>query len=277
MIVDTHIHIAENQEPNPQMLLKGMDEQGIDKLVLFSKEPAYYEKSFEKRKQINEQRLKNLMTWCDNSGGRLQPVYFVNPIEEDAIQQCKRAVEQGVIGFKIICETFYPGDERAMPVYQYISDCRKSILFHSGILWDYGNNADFNRPGNWECMFDIKGIRFALAHIAWPWHDELIAVYGKFMALSDHPRYGGQQMFIDMTPGTPPCYRKEVICRLFDVEYDEMEKRLLFGSDSFTDSFDAKNIRALLDSDDKIFQSMGLSQSVQRDIFGQNALSFWGI
>ncbi len=134
MLFDTHVHIDNFAKPQPGRLLKSMDESGIDRMALFAEEPAYFETDPLRLAQYNRDRLERLLQWCHLSGGRLVPIYFLNPIEKDAISQCDQALEAGAAGFKIICETFYPGDERAMPVYQYISDAGKAILFHSGIL-----------------------------------------------------------------------------------------------------------------------------------------------
>ena len=42
-----------------------------------------------------------------------------------------------------------------------------------------------------EAGFDIPGLRFCCAHISWPWCEECVAVYGKFLnalTRSDRPR-----------------------------------------------------------------------------------------
>lgn len=277
MIFDTHIHIDNFSTPEPDRLRASMDAHGVDRLALFSDEPAYLEQDAGKRAEHNAARLDRLIKWCAGGGKRLLPIYFINPVEPDALEQVDRALDAGAIGFKVICETYYPGDPRAMPVYQHIADLNKAILFHSGILWDYGDNGKYNRPCFWECMFDVRGVRFALAHISWPWCDEAIAVYGKFCAMSESPKYSGQQMYIDMTPGTPPCYRKDVIKRLHDVGYWGMGERLLFGTDSFTNGYTAKDAADLFASDTNLLLDAGFTQNDVNGIMGENALRFWGI
>ena len=280
MIIDTHVHIDNGAAPQPDRLLRSMDQNGIDRTVLLAEEPLYFEKDAEKRREWNRDRLERLTRWTKPSGGRLIGIYFIEPTEPDAIDQADRAIDAGAAGFKVICETHMPGDPRAMPVYQHIADAGKSILFHSGILWDYGDNGNFNRPCNWECMFDISGIRFALAHISWPWCDECIALYGKFNAMSYSPRYKGQQMYIDMTPGTPSCYRQRVIDTLhsvFEEGYDLLDRRLLFGSDSFTGDYDAAFPADLARRDTDRLRAAGFADQAAQDILGRNALAFWGI
>ncbi len=277
MIFDTHVHIENFARPEPARLLRSMDRHGIDCLGLLAEEPSYLSKVAPNRRQHNIDRLERLSLWTRESEGRLLPIYFLDPTEEDAIDQVDRALDAGAIGFKTICEYFYPGDERAMPVYQHIADLNKAILFHSGILYDYGNNGNFNRPCNWECMFEISNLRFALAHIAWPWCDELIALYGKFCAMDVHPQSRHSQMYIDMTPGTPMCYRQEVLSTLHDVDYWKMDERLLFGSDAFTTDFDAKDVRLLMESDRDMLSKAGFDAATVNNIMGYNAREFWGL
>lgn len=276
-IFDTHIHIDNFATPEPKRLLDSMDQNQVDKLGLLAEEPAYYEKDLHKLQKHNEDRLTRLMQWCNGSDNRLLPIYFLNPTERDAVEQAERAVDAGAIGFKVICDTHYPGDERAMPVYQRIADMGKSILFHTGILWDWGDNGNYNRPCNWECMMDVENIKFAMAHISWPWTDECIAVYGKFASMTWHPSYRNQKMYIDMTPGTPEIYRQKVLCHLHDVDYNDMTDRLLFGTDCFTGEFNAKDVVDLAKSDTEKLLKAGYTQETVDKILYHNAMEFWGL
>lgn len=280
-LLDTHIHIDNGAVPEPKRLLDSMDRAGVDRAVLLAEEPSYFEKSLSVKKADNAGRMERLMQWTKDTDGRLLPVYFIDPTERDAIEQIDRALDMGVIGFKIICETFYPGDDRAMPVYQHIADADKAILFHAGILYDYGNNGNFCRPCNFECMFDVSNIRFALAHIAWPWTDECIALYGKFNAMAYHPKYQNQKMYIDLTPGTPSYYRQRAMDAMgsvaFDDGYEWMDERVLFGSDSFTSEFNAQWIADLAAADREKLRKARFYDEVIDKIMYDNALGFWGI
>lgn len=285
MLIDNHIHIWTDQAPQSAAMLRDMDTHGVDRVCLFAAEPGYTMAEGAEKTAFNTARLQHVLNWCRGTDGRLLPIYWIDPTEGDAIDQVNRALDAGITGFKVICQHFYPGDERALPVYQHIADAGKSILFHSGILWDFGENARYNRPGNWEAMLHVKNLRFALAHISWPWCDELIAVFGKFGAMRTdpfrgnmpNPLYTGQEMYIDMTPGTPPCYREEVIRKVFGVQYELMNDRLLFGTDQLAEEFSAAGLADLRASDAAYFDACGVSKADQQKIFHDNALKFWGI
>ena len=277
-IFDTHVHIDKYAVPEPERLLRSMDEHHIDKVALLAEDPEYtMEKDLGKCREYNEARLQRLKEWCDHSDGRLVPIYYINPVERDAIQQAEKAVDAGCAGFKVICETHYPGDERALPVYQRIADMGKSILFHSGILWDWGDNGNYNRPCNWECMMNVENIKFALAHISWPWTDECLSVYGKFTMMWDHPSYRNQVMHIDLTPGTPLCYRQDVLNTIHDTAYWGIENRMLFGSDAFTSTFDGAFIANWARNDTDMLLKAGYDQATVDKVLYDNAMAFWGL
>ena len=177
-LFDTHVHVGHAPIERDDLLRK-MDRARVEKTILLSDEPDIGQRSESDRAAYNSCRLKQIVSLANNCD-RLYPVYFVNVIEEDAASQVDTALDAGVIGFKIICANHYPDDERAISIYSQIARAGKPILFHSGILWDFGANAHYNRPGNFEILLLIPKLRFALAHIGWPWCDETIAVFGKF-------------------------------------------------------------------------------------------------
>ena len=92
---------------------------------------------------------------------RLHPVYWIDPTEEDAPRQVELAAAAGVVGFKVICGNHYPGDPRAMKTYERMAQVHKSVLFHSGILWDGKSSSRYNRPSEFEDLLPIAGLTFA--------------------------------------------------------------------------------------------------------------------
>lgn len=217
MIIDGHIHIRPGK-PDPDKLLGDLNDVGIDGGLLISLEPGIKPAAY---------RLENLREWTSGHKN-FMPFFWIDPLETDALGQVRKAIDSGVAGFKIICDRFYPGDRPCMSICEMAADAGKPVLFHSGILWDGTPSSEYCRPVHFESMLKIDGLRFSLAHIGWPWCDEMIAVFGKFQNFKSRNPGSKNDMFIDMTPGTPLVYRKEVISKLFLTGYD-IKRNLVFG------------------------------------------------
>lgn len=275
MVLDCHIHINSRVDP-PEVFARRRAEAGVAGGILFSAYPA----SFDNRKARPgeaKERLDQLLR-CVGGQENLYPFFFIDPMEEDALEQVDHAVEAGVAGFKAICCHHYPQDDRAMEVWTHIARRGKPLLLHSGILYNDGPSADYNRPANFEHLFYIDGLRFALAHISWPWVDELIAVYGKwnYWKLEAPSTRVTAEMFVDVTPGTPPIYREEALTRLLTVGYPSLPGHILFGTDSNA-CYDSAHIAEIIRRDRETYRKLGISGAVQEDIFSGNLKKFLGL
>lgn len=265
MILDGHIHIHNNPVDQAKLLAE-FKQAGLDGATLISLSPAAF--VFEGPKGAKE-RLDNLMEWT-RGAANLFPFYWIDPTEKDAIDQVAQACARGVAGFKTICNHFYPGDGRAMDTYRAIAQAGKPMLFHSGILWDGKVSSKYNRPVEFECMLDVPNFRFTCAHVSWPWVDECVATFGKI----DQARKAGHatcEMFIDVTPGTPPIYREEALFKLLTLVSDT---NIIFGSDSETHVSMVNWVRETVQRDNKIYDKLGVSQDRRDNIFARNLQRF---
>jgi predicted TIM-barrel fold metal-dependent hydrolase len=272
MILDGHIHIRPGEVEKEEFLSK-LHETGISGGTLISISPDLFRKGGENISA--EKRLDNLFEWA-GSGGNLYPFFWINPMESDALDQVKLANSYGVKGFKVIHSGYYPGDDRPLEVYRAIARSGKPMLFHSGILWDGMASAKFNRPGEFEALLEVEGLRFALAHVSWPWFDECIAVYGKFLNAYHLRKELSVEMFIDITPGTPPIYREEVLTKLFTVGYD-VENNIIFGVDSNTNNYNSSWAGEWIRRDNRIYDKLGLSKEVREKVYYRNLQRFVGV
>lgn len=272
-ILDGHIHIRAGRT-DPKKLMEWFQQAGVEGAVLLSRPPkAFLGIPGLALDETPDQRLDNLMRWAEASPSFF-PYFWIDPREDDVHEQIDRAAQRGVLAFKVICSHYHPGDRRALEVFSYIAAKGLPILFHSGILWDGEPSSRFNRPAEFEALLEVKRLKFCLAHIGWPWCDEMIAVYGKFLnATLKHPEAG--EMFIDLTPGTPPIYRKEVLTRLLTVGY-AVEDNLIFGSDCTADEYNVKWTKEWIDRDNEIYRSLGIPQSTMEKIYGRNLKRFLG-
>lgn len=270
MILDAHVHVWDG-EINQAKLLERMHAGGVDGGNLFSQAPASHAGALHAGSP--EARVNNVLAWCENAP-TLHPFFWIDPVETDAVAQVAMAVEKGVVGFKVICDHFYPADERAMRTFRAITAAGKPIMFHSGILWDGKPSSQYNRPGNFEALLDIPGTRFSLAHISWPWIDECVAVFGK---ISTARRRSGAdvEMFIDTTPGTPKIYRRDALTKVFTVGYD-VAGSVIYGSDCTAGRYDGEYARMWVDRDRGILQDLEVDAAVIDNVFAGNLLRFLG-
>ncbi|MDD2707474.1 MAG: amidohydrolase family protein [Verrucomicrobiae bacterium] len=220
-------------------------------------------------------RLDHLFYWA-GSARNVFPFYRLDPLEKDAIRQVGLAVKRGVAGFKVMCDRFYPGDARALKVFRCIAENNKPILFHSGILWDLADSSRYHRPVEFESLIHVPHLRFALAHISWPWCDEAIAVFGKFLHVQRTKGAVCPQMYIDTTPGTPPIYRHEALSRLFGVGYPLSEK-VFFGTDNSANDYDVAGAKTWIQRDLAVFKRLKLKREVIQNVMGKNLERFLGV
>ena len=275
MRIDSHIHTGLDEAYVPGMaksgdLLGALKLAGMDGAVILSPDPNRC------THMTPEERMKDTLEFCKGTD-TLFPFYWIDPLEEGAAEQVDLAVKAGFDGFKIICSHFYPGCQQSMDLLEKISAAGKPVLFHSGILWDGNNSANYNRPGNFEALIEIPKLRFALAHMSWPWCDECFAVYGKFQNAYQRRPEVSCEMFVDVTPGTPRAYREEVFRHMFGTEY-EFRYNVMFGTDSFTGGYNVSWSREWQKRDDAIYE-----QFVQEDmedflehVYYKNVMRFLG-
>jgi len=145
-------------------------------------------------------------------------------------------------------------------------------LFHSGILWNGEPSSKYNRPAEFEPLFHIEGLKFALAHVSWPWCDECIAVYGKFL---NSPN-ATAEMFIDITPGTPAVYREETLRKLFLVGYN-VSSNIIFGTDNLANDYNSDWALEWIERDNQIYRNLAIGEETINNIYAANLMRFLGI
>lgn len=247
---DNHIHLSCEHPADKKAFYDEARKAGCIGGNILSLPP----KSFSKEAGPYRDRIDHVVGFCDGLAG-FAPFFWIDPTEEDAAEQVEYAVRQGIRGFKVLCSKYAPCD--GIQTYREIAKHRLPTLFHSGVLWDGQVSSAFNRPMAFEGLMVVDDFRFALAHVSWPWCDECIALYGKIRSArsgGDNHSECSSQMFIDTTPGTPYCYRKQVLENAYLIDYD-LKNRLVFGSDCFIGAghaYDGEWANRWLDWDYKI-------------------------
>jgi len=270
IMFDAHIHIMK-AVVDPEKLTEKFRHNNVAGGALFSLPPAVFPSAV---LPSSQDRLNNVLAWCAKSGEcRYWPFFWIDPLEEDAIEQVDQAVAAGIAGFKVIMNRAFPSDSRAMAVFARIAVLHKPLIAHTGILWDGLASSKFTRPAEYECLLEIPGIRFSLCHMSWPWLDECLAVYGKFLnALTTNPKVSAE-MFIDLTPGTPKIYRREALTKLLTIGYPVV-RNIIFGTDNLSNNYNGEWLAYWRDTDRQLMMELGISESDINQYFNDNFLRF---
>lgn len=271
MKLDAHIHIGDGSVEK-QEFARRLRLAGVDGGVILSLPPG----SFSGRGPHDTvERLNNLFSWTE-SCPNLYPFFWIDPAEDDARDQVEIACRRGVFGFKIVCNRFYPGDRRVMRTCRQIAKAGKPVLFHSGILWGGQASSKYNRPAEFEALLEVEGLKFALAHLSWPWSEECIAVYGKFLDAHQSRPQLSVQMFLDITPGDFSEARRDILRRLYTIGYD-VSNAVLYGTDRSANTYDYECAQRWIQRDSEVFRELNLGAEQVEGIFSENLRRFLGV
>ena len=270
---DSHIHVYPG-DPAPDELVGSLAAAGLAGGCVFSEFPVKWDRNYGDPLPP-EQSVERVIEWASASP-TIYPFYWIDPARPDACELVDMAVEKGIYGFKVIRYDGRPVDEKSLPVYRRIAHHGRPVTFHSGILWDGRASSDNFRPANWEEILAVPRLRFALAHISWPWCDECIAVYGKLLNAILNNGEDTPEMFIDTTPGTPKIYRRDALVKLHTIGYD-VRDHIMFGSDCGVKNYNVKWTKDWLSFDDSVYGELALDaekvdsvyrKSLERYLFG---------
>ncbi len=147
---------------------------------------------------------------------------------KQAVQELQRAVrELGLKGLKLhpVHQAFFPNDTRFYPIYEKCVELGVPVLFHTGFAaagagMPGGAGLKLKYSAPIPCIDDVAAdfpqLTIIMAHPAWPWVEEQIAV-----ALHK------PNCFIDLS-GWSPRYIPEALIRETNTR---LRDKVLFGSD----------------------------------------------
>ncbi len=267
MLCDCHIHTYSGLD-KVETLAQGLDQSGVDKIVLFSYHPDSFE-LYAPDKPAD--RLGMVLSWAKACPEKIIPYHWIDPMDGGVFEEIDRAVEMGIHGFKIICNRFFPRDDRPMRVCAHIAKTGRPIIFHSGILYAGLDASQYNRPIHFEKLFDIPNLKFMMGHVSWPWQDECLAVYGKWRYNKENKRTSAQ-LYLNTAPGTPAMYREEVLTKVFRIGFGA-EDHVVFAS-STSSRYEAEHVSELASRDCAILDKLGIDAKTREKYFGENFLKF---
>ena len=223
-------------------------------------------------------RLDHILAITKGYEDRLFPILWIHPYEENIIENVKIAAAEGIAGFKIICNNFYPYEDKCIELLKVIASLDLPVFFHSGILYSKGvSRSEYSRPIHFEKLEEIQGLRFSLAHCGWPWIDECLALYGRMSHnLVVAPKgTNPPEMFLDTTPGAPMDRREEFLTKLYMFGQNTGDN-ILFGIDQCAESYQAKNTLRWIDADRQFMNKLGIRDELRKKTYNDNLMRFLG-
>jgi uncharacterized protein len=248
--------IGNNFQPLEIFLLE-LDVAGLEKAVVL---PIDAETARGKTVYSNDQ-IAELCTMSD----RLIGFASVDPHKESALDDLTRAVEElGLRGLKLApgMQEFYPDDRQYFPLYERAAELGIPILFHAGMSWEPGSRLKYGQPMRFEDVAaEIPQLKIVMAHLAWPWVLEAVALCLKYRNLYldtsalyfDNP---GDFLKFAMTQQVP-----------LSVFERSLRKQIVFGSNY--PRVEVKNMA-------RAVRQLGFSDDCLDLVFRENALELLG-
>ena len=290
MLIDCHVHSRGTEKIGE--VISAMDQSGVDKAVIFAPYPGqlgegaglnptpteYMGFSYlEVTEDLQRKSTRFISSLQAKVPDRIIAFAWIEPRLKNAAKNAEEAVTKYECkGIKMIPDHWYPHEPKFFPLYEKVQELEVPVLFHSGILFGFKDSSRFCRPSNYEVLINFPRLRFALAHVSWPWTDECIALFGRFRAnlrvdqlLATEERAMEMQMYIDLTPGTPKFYRRDVFRRA--LAYGAADY-MIFGSDASATNF--QHAKDVAEMDRGILIELGYSDEVIQRIQSKNIERF---
>jgi hypothetical protein len=168
-------HIGNNFQPLETFLLE-LDAAGLDRAVVV---PIDARRTRHSALYSNEQ-IAELCGMTDRFIGFAS----VDPLSDGAPDELEGAVKQlGLRGLKLApaMQEFFADDSRLLPLYTRAESLGIPILFHAGMSWEPGSRLKYGHPMRFEDVAaGFPNLRIVLAHLAWPWVTDAVALALKY-------------------------------------------------------------------------------------------------
>jgi len=249
-------YIGNTFQPIRTFLLE-LDEAGLDKAVLLP---------------IDAQRTRADMVYNNEQVAELcamEPRFIgfasVDPMRPDAPQLLEHAIKVlGLRGLKLApaMQEVFADDRRAYPLYEKALELGIPILFHAGMSWEPGSRLAYGQPLRFENVAaDFPQLRIVLAHLAWPWVTEAVALALKY----PNVYLDTSALYFD-NPRDFLTYAMTHIVPLTVFERS-LRNQIVFGSNY--PRVEIKNMA-------RAVRGLGFSEECQKLVFRENALRLLG-
>ncbi len=249
-------YIGNNFQPLETFLLE-LDAAGLDKAVILGMDATT---ARGKTIYTNEQ-IAELCAMTD----RLIGFASVDPHHSDAPAKLEAAVRTlGLRGLKLdpSMQGFQPDASMAYPVYEKAQELGIPILFHAGMSWAPHSRLGYGQPLAFEPVAaDFPKLNIVLAHLAWPWVTEAVALALKY----PNVHLDTAALYFD----NPRDFLRHAMTQVLPLSVFEnsLRKQVLFGSNY--PRVEVKNMA-------RAVRGLGFSDDCLDLVMGGNALRLLG-
>lgn len=190
-----------------EQVMAVMDHAWLDKAVILAED---YSATMGQPIVSNEE-IRAIM---DAVPGRFIGFASVDPRMEDAPERLAHAFDAlKLTGLKLNLShlQMYPDDRRLEALFSMCQSRNLPVMLHSGFSWEPDSPSKFGRPILYEDVaIEYPDLRFCLAHLGWPWVEELVMLLLKYRnvytdtstVFMDSPANYYEQIFMkNMAPG----------------------------------------------------------------------------
>ena len=249
-------YIGNNFQPLETFHLE-LDAAGLDKAVVVAVDATT---ALGKSVYTNDQ-IAELCAMSD----RLIGFASVDPHQPDAAAKLDVAIKQLKLrGLKLdpAMQQFRPADRAAYPVYEKAQELGIPVLFHAGMSWAPGSRLEYGQPLLFEPVaVDFPKLNIVLAHLAWPWVTEAVALALKY----PNVHLDTSALYFD----NPRDFLRYAMTHVAPLSVFEcsLRRQILFGS-----NYPRVEIKNMANA----VRALGFSADYQKMIFGGNAVRLLG-
>jgi len=249
-------YIGNNFQPLETFHLE-LDAAGLDKAVVVAVDATT---ARGKTVYTNEQ-IAELCAMSD----RLIGFASVDPHQPGAAAKLEDAITHlGLRGLKLdpALQQFRPSDRAVYPVYEKAQELGIPILFHAGMSWAPGSRLEYGQPLLFEPVaVDFPKLNIVLAHLAWPWVTEAVALALKYPSV----HLDTSALYFD----NPRDFLRHAMAHVVPLSVFEcsLRRQILFGS-----NYPRVEIKNMANA----VRALGFSPDFLKLIFGGNAVRLLG-
>ena len=249
-------YIGNNFQPLETFHLE-LDAAGLDKSVVVAVDAT----TALGKTVYNNEQIAELCAMSD----RLIGFASVDPNQPDAVAKLDAAITRLKLrGLKLdpAMQRFRPSDPAAYLVYEKAQELGIPVLFHAGMSWAPGSRLEYGQPLLFEPVAaDFPKLNIVLAHLAWPWVTEAVALCLKY----PNVHLDTSALYFD----NPRDFLRHAMSHVIPLSVFEcsLRRQILFGS-----NYPRVEIKNMANA----VRALGFSPDFLKLIFGGNAVRLLG-